>query len=482
MTEFLRFRSMKYLLGEKYQELEKQTIYFASPEELNDPMEGFRDIVWNGDKIVWINLFKHYVFCLHQICCLCRKTGDSIKIDVDSIPISGRWDQLSTSQAKNLFDDIWRRFLKTPNIQEIIEAIVKVNMTRKIRYRELIYYLATIHFVLLEEILKSYIAHGFMSESEMPQLPGELTAAGLLEGIAVSIKRAEKAKTQNELDAEFLADEMSAHSERVRLQYYYQPVTGILGKNYQLATYDFSKVYVEQLERLLWPKWYTACFMKSYHNSSVWGNYGDNHKGACLIFETVETSKSNYLELNQITGKSAKKMPFHKVSYAVKAGKVDFFRSIGKLRGDVLIKLWYTDPERNESECAAHIRPSGNKKDAWRKNYWNNFYRDIPIKTRDWEYEQEHRLILHNRWNEDDEKKDRTLTYNFKSLKGIILGIRTSDEDRLRIMKIIERKCRENNQSDFKFFQAYYSPKSGDIRKYEIEFLFPDHSLPSTHI
>ena len=41
-----RFRSMKRLLEDKYQELKKQEIYFASPEQLNDPMEGLRDIFW----------------------------------------------------------------------------------------------------------------------------------------------------------------------------------------------------------------------------------------------------------------------------------------------------------------------------------------------------------------------------------------------------------------------------------------------------
>ena len=49
-VKFYRFRSMKYLLGEKYQELERRSIYFANPDKLNDPMEGFRDIVWDGDK------------------------------------------------------------------------------------------------------------------------------------------------------------------------------------------------------------------------------------------------------------------------------------------------------------------------------------------------------------------------------------------------------------------------------------------------
>ena len=52
MAEFFRFRTIDALLGQ-FQELKEQTIYFASPDELNDPMEGLRDIVWNGDQIVW---------------------------------------------------------------------------------------------------------------------------------------------------------------------------------------------------------------------------------------------------------------------------------------------------------------------------------------------------------------------------------------------------------------------------------------------
>ena len=55
--KFYRFRGMDKLLDKPYRELERQTIYFAAPHELNDPMEDFRDIVWRGDKIVWTNFF-----------------------------------------------------------------------------------------------------------------------------------------------------------------------------------------------------------------------------------------------------------------------------------------------------------------------------------------------------------------------------------------------------------------------------------------
>ena len=160
--------------------------------------------------------------------------------------------------------------------------------------------------------------------------------------------------------------------------------------------------------------------------------------------------------------------PFFEVSYADKPSEVDFFRSIVRLSLVELMKLWYTDEEGNISECASHLPPIGNL-NTWLKNYRDSFFRDITTKTKDWEYEREYRLILDDRSGEFDEEKGRTLTYDFNSLKGIIFGIKTSDDDKLKIIQIIQRKCKENNRTDFKFYQAYYSPENSDIRKHEIQ-------------
>jgi hypothetical protein len=66
MTPYLyRFRSTDAVL-DAYEELVKQEIYFSSPEELNDPMEGYKDVFWAGDRIVWRNLLRHYLLCLLQ--------------------------------------------------------------------------------------------------------------------------------------------------------------------------------------------------------------------------------------------------------------------------------------------------------------------------------------------------------------------------------------------------------------------------------
>ena len=232
MVEFFRFRSIDSLLGE-YQELEKQTIYFASPEQLNDPMEGFRDIVWDGDKIIWTNLFKHYVFCLHQSYFFVR-ISDSTELEAESIPILGGWNRLPTPEAKNLFEDIWHNFLNVPNIREIIEALAHTK--RKIRYREIGYYLRVIHLVLLKEIVKSYIAHGLIPKSEMPELSEELPIPILLAPILFTLKLADEAKTEKELDNAFLLSEIMDSNERFKQQYNSHAIsTDILEKNNQLV-------------------------------------------------------------------------------------------------------------------------------------------------------------------------------------------------------------------------------------------------------
>ena len=470
-----RFRSMEYLLGDKYQELEKQAIYFASPDQLNDPIEGFRDVVWSGDKIVWTNLFKNYVWCLNAIYPLHRTINDSMEIDADKIPILGLWDKLPIPE-KQRFNSIWHRFHNLPKVSDMIEALANAN--REIRYRELEYYLRWIQQVILVQIIALGIDYQFIPESEKQQLTAEISnvAKESLEPILTLLALLEKAETREKVNALLREKEELLNNERVNRQLKNLDSEGKL-ENMDKLFFDFPKKYLNGVERLLGPNWYIACFMKNYHNSSVWGNYGDKHSGVCLIFETEKMGSLDSFQLYQMTDEDVKTMipktliPFNEVSYADKpGGEVNFFRSIGRFTAKKLMKLWYIDEEGNISECAAHLLHH-NDTFNWRDNYWDSFYRDITTKTKDWKHEQEYRLILRDDLGEYDEKENRTLSYNFNSLKGIIFGMKTSDEHKLRIIDIIQRKCEENNRMDFKFYQAEYSPENGNIRKYKIQLL-----------
>ena len=278
------------------------------------------------DKIVWTNLFKHYAYCLYRSYYLLRTEGDSIQLG--SLPILGRWDELPTPE-KNLFDDIWHRFLNVPNIQEIIEALA--NTERKIKNRELELYILSIHVVLSIQIWKRYFVPGMISDFEKHQLESDPEMHRLkseIHGLKSVIRQLEEsvqleqliswielADTQPEkqINSIFLEREMIDNSEKIIQQYNNRTIsTEVSERGHRLLGDDFPKVYLKKLERLLLPQWYTACFTKSYHNSSVWGNYGDKHKGACLIFESVEEDdKSNNLELNQMIGEKVR-IPFYK--------------------------------------------------------------------------------------------------------------------------------------------------------------------------
>ena len=482
-----RFRSIEYLLGNEYQELERQSIYFASPDELNDPMEGFRDIVWSGDKIVWTNFLKNYIYYLHVSYLLLTITSSSAELDSDIIPIPGQWDEPPAPRLRRLFDDHWHRFLNLPNMQEIIEALANTN--RKIRYRELECYLRLIQIVFSAHILELEIEHLELEierlELEREQVPvsesenresTEEYSQEALEDILTMLTAFEKTITEEQVNTMFQNIEALINRDRIIRQLNSPISTGKLATDDKLF-YDSPKQYLQEIEKLLWPNWYAACFMKNHHNSSLWAHYGDRHRGVCLIFESEEASNSNNLDLHQVAGERVKTVRFHEINYVDKPIEIDFFRSIGGVLLEELIRRWYADEEGNISECAAHIR-RGDDMDTvslitWAKNYENNFRRAITTKTKDWEYEQECRLILKDGSDEFDEKQKRALTYNFNSLKGIIFGIKTTDEDKLKIIRIIQSKCKEDNRTDFKFYQAYYSPEDGNIHKVEIQLAAP---------
>ena len=109
-------------------------------------------------------------------------------------------------------------------------------------------------------------------------------------------------------------------------------------------------------------------------------------------------------------------MSVRDVSYSDKPGEIDFFRNIGMLPIKATMDLWYTDDLGNTPECASHI-DSDMDLESWRKRHWDDYEHDISIKSRNWEHEQECRLISHGLLEDSLDDQRRTLTYDFESLK-----------------------------------------------------------------
>ena len=464
MTQLYRLRSIDHVLGE-YKELERQEIYFAEPSELNDPMEGFRDIFWMGDHIVWKNLFRHYIYCLHTTCVISRFIGNTAELRPQHIPIMSDVPQDWTQKGVDLFNDICDRVFQRTKLIEFANKIA--NSKRKVRRDELLFYLYSLHHIALHEIEVAYADHGLASNR--PSSPSRNSNFVHPHQFQEILRKAEEDGINSEdiFKASALIVEQISLGHKLALESSERHDVGI---NRQFLVLDFTKKYVERLESLLYPKWHVACLLRNYRNSSTWGNYADNHKGICLIFRTDHDGITHSINLNKVTGYSNKgeqwnyaPLTVYEVTYGNAHDEIDFFRSLGRLPESKALDIWYKDSTGLISECGSHI---GENMNSWREDYWRSFYPSINIKTRDWEYEQESRLVLFSMLSDLTEKRHRKLNYRFESLDGIIFGIRTSDSDKLRILEVLKKKCRENSRADFQVFQAYYDHKVGNIGKY----------------
>ena len=458
MAEFYRFRSTDRLLH-KSQELERQVVYFADPAQLNDPMEGLRDMVWSGDPIAWTNLFKHYAYCLHWAYFYIR-IGGSPALEPEAIPITTAWISAPTPQFSGLFTEIWNAICEELRVSVIVDNLTTLG--RQARRTELLFYLHNIHIRAIGIIRRVHAAHNLEPPSNHGSAEDEtlLTESAFFELLSEVDGEAELAQRLF-LVWNLVKDEQTFH----------HGVSSTLGardvasKPSRTLFWRFPQDYVLLLEKILWPSWYAACFSKDCSNSSAWGTYGDGHRGVCLTFVAEEHDDERIIGLKDRLG-AQKIMTFRDIEYTDSRDAVEFFRNIGRLPVNDALELWYRDEAGNTSSCASHL-PSGSE-DSWTEEYWQRFYRDITTKTSHWDHEKESRLILHGLLEDELEKCDRCLTYDFESLSGIIFGIRTPYQDKMRIIDIVRQKCLENGRREFGFFQAFYSPEDGEIKNHEL--------------
>lgn len=472
VKELYRFRSIESLIG-KFKELENQNIYFAEPQCLNDPMEGYRDIYWEGDFIVWRNLFNHYLLCLEKICSLVIISGKKSPVCKDDIPIFSGEDSFPTPFYKKLFHNISESFFKNDNIDKMLKSLACRNLP--VRKDELLFYLGAIHGFALEVIHIEYEKKGFIPVREVHDLEVEQPIINLLSQNFIDFVQEGFNKNNREKELlNLLFNASKITNDQIELINRFNKVIDDSKKNRNFVIVDFPKEYISQLEKLIFPNWYTACFMSGCKNSSVWGHYGDNHSGVCLIFNIDSVDDKEVLKLKGITGYGAEgktygftNYVFHPIDYKSGFGSIDFFRMIGRIPVSKLQSMWYTLDE-SVSKCAGEIFADEN---SWRNKYWDDFYKGVLVKSKDWSYENEYRLILSSPLDDFSDPKDRTLSYSFSSLKGIIFGINTKIEHKLEIMRIIENKCNENDRSDFKFYQARYSSEDKCILSDELSLI-----------
>jgi hypothetical protein len=237
---------------------------------------------------------------------------------------------------------------------------------------------------------------------------------------------------------------------------------------------DFPVHYVRALDELIHPPFFVSCFVANPADASMWSTYGAAHTGVCLKFKTTPDNEGHpALNLNGIIGwsggpdrpiepiRSYVLRSFYKVEYSESYPEIDFFNSIGRLPIPLLNSVWYRGAD---GELSSARGARGLDTDEWRKQYWEAFQSGAICKTSEWAHEQEYRLLLWSNLSDLKDKPSRKLTYKFSDLTGIIFGARTTAEDKLAIMKVVEEKCRVEKRPEFEFFQTQYSRKDRSFR------------------
>ncbi|MBQ6759651.1 MAG: hypothetical protein IJP42_11310, partial [Selenomonadaceae bacterium] len=88
------------------------------------------------------------------------------------------------------------------------------------------------------------------------------------------------------------------------------------------------------------------------------------------------------------------------------------------------------------------------------EDYHEKFYN----KLTDWNHEHEYRIFLSDRFYRYGDKFARKLRYNINALTGIIFGLRTTLDDKLKLIQKLDRLGKI--VANFNFFQAEFDDET----------------------
>ena len=382
-------------------EIENGTFHFASKEELNDPLEGFVRVFWQGDKMAWEGLFRHYIYSVARALKLYILKAD------DETLYHGTLVADVHCYKNNFFEKILLKlgeeFITDTDVQ-LVDAIKKVFSNEKMRVQTI---------ESMEEIFEEMKEFSYI------------------------IKGAE--------------NDIFLHGKGSEEQIYNNDGNSVVQQHrkWLIVMADFPKVFVAQLRDMIYPKSYVVCFSKKNDNSAMWGNYADCHKGVCLIYDTSDEAKL------KVGGRHIP-LDVRAISYGGESIECNFFQTLGRLTM-VQIREWLLGVD-GVSSCYEAFSDV----EEWRKRYWKIYDAKTYRKTKNWEHEKEFRVAVSNTFGEFDVPQKQNMSFDWNLLKGVIFGIRTSEYDKKQILdKLIKHK---DELSDFTFYQAEYSAEEQKIK------------------
>lgn len=433
-TVTFRYRSTKSLFD--HFELENSEIYFCPFNEEDDVCEGTLNIYWQADEILWDNFFSHYILVLGCTYLNFLITDENKR----KIPTKIEW---RVYRNKFNLEKAINDFLDTNTVKSVKSMMMKNN--HKVQSDEMKLCLRIIHNCAFRIILKFFVS---------------------------DFTYIDNSKEYNIANAKLFDD---AERNFSALNLILDNVSDIFTNNSEIDEYcrwflyEFPLHYYNILSEMTFPKWYIASFCKTCTDGRNWAQYGDSHRGVCLVFKTHSTTNGKGLKLmvcNEYCSTRGKIFnyyikPLKTVNYIDSFQEFNFFDMIGTMPR-VISTTWMKDRNGNISSFYKGKRTF--ETDEWRKEYWMFFESIITSKGSDWTGLAEERIVLEdNMLIKYDTVETRKINYDFNDLKGIIFGYKTSEKNKQKIREIIAQKCKNCDRTDFQFYKADINKENGRI-------------------
>lgn len=459
-----RFRSIDKLLGKK--ELERSEFRLASPSELNDPMEGYKDVVFRGDDVLWENLLRHYILALVSSIVNSSAIGDASS-DAPDIRATLTADDLPTDAFRGLYREACDDFFSQPGVSSLSASLT--TLRKPLRREGVIFLLGLVHSVALASAIRVMKTAGALP-ANAAELPVD---TGKLDEILKAFEAASAEEAGEDFETVAFAANRLRDEQSLRALIRFESLNADGARRLRYLLYTFPERYVESvIDGLVYPRWHTVCFSGNCTDASMWGVYGDEHRGVALVFRPQSDEGRLLIPLVGANGTSSVvgqptqytrgpiKGLLEEVKYSDRPPEVDFFQSLGTLSRARLERAWHVTPSGARSKLVDGMITQHAE---WRAAYWEGFRRAATTKLLDWKHEQEYRFFLADILHLGDEPRNRLVQYDFSSLVGIVFGLRASETDKLEVMKTVIALCKSAGRSDFAFHQMAYSATLGRL-------------------
>jgi hypothetical protein len=441
----------------EYNELEKQELVLSSPRYFNDPLEGYQDVFWDGDEVLWENLLRHYLLNLHQAARICALADDDEDLDEYAIEPKLTPDDLSPEDNRREFNSICQSFFEERGFGSISSSLS--SLPEPLKRNNLQQILSLIHPSALESVFDRMSPSGLISE--WPNVTNSVDAEAvedMLQDFAAVMDNG------NEEQLETVSSQIGPLQSHTYLQQAVQSGVEQLDlryKKYHLLYNSFPGRYIREITNtLIHTNWHTLCFAKECASPPMWATYADEHRGAALMFRADGETDDSWGEItvNGRTGYGSSGPIFdeitaslHDVDYGSPPPEINFFRFIGTLPIPKLESAWHSTPDGKASQMIEEIMDDQND---WRETLWDHFHSMSMRKLGQWEHEQEVRMVLPDLLGSED--SHRKVTYDMSQLEGVVFGLRTKLEDRFEVIRILSEKNQEDDSSPVEFYQMVF--------------------------